>query len=153
MRLSSPAFEDGGRIPETYTCQGDDVSPPLVVEDVPDGAISLALIVDDPDAPRGAFDHWILWNLPADLRMLPAEIPPDPTVAGLGAAAQGENDFGRIGWGGPCPPPGRPHRYRFHLYALDAGLSLNPGSARDRLEAAMEGHIVAEAELVGTFGR
>ncbi len=153
MRISSPEFEDGGRIPKEYTCEGEGISPPLVVEDVPREAISLALIVDDPDAPRGEFDHWIIWNLPADMRTLPPAIPDSPTVEGLGAAAQGENDYGRIGYDGPCPPPGRPHRYRFRLYALDTTLSLNPGATRDRVEQAMEGHVVAEAEMVGVYGR
>lgn len=153
MRISSPEFEDGGRIPTAFTCEGEGISPPLVVEDVPSGAVSLALIMDDPDAPRGTFDHWIIWNLPADMRTLPAAIPDDPTVEGLGAAVQGENDFGRIGYDGPCPPPGKEHRYRFRVYALDTTLNLSPGATRDRVERAMEGHVVAEAEMVGVYGR
>lgn len=153
MRISSPEFEHGARIPRLYTCEGDDVSPPLAFDDVPDRAVSLALIVDDPDAPRGTFDHWLIWNIPSRVRTLPEAIPPQEVVEGLGPAAQGENDFGRIGYGGPCPPAGRPHRYRFRLYALDGVLDLSPGVGRERLERAMDGHVVGEAELVGVFGR
>lgn len=153
MFLGSPAFHDGEEIPRRYTCEGDDVSPPLHIQDTPAAASSLVLIVEDPDAPGGTFVHWLLWNVPSRVEMLPEAIPRTATVSGLSPAAQGTNDFGRIGYGGPCPPPGPPHRYRFRLFALDHTLSLDPGADRARLERAMEGHVLREAVLTGIFGR
>jgi Raf kinase inhibitor-like YbhB/YbcL family protein len=152
MRLSSPNLRDGASIPERFTCDGDDVSPPLVIEDIPDNARSLAIVVDDPDAPSGTFVHWLLWNLPADKREVPEGIPRDREVRQLANARQGTNDFRKIGYGGPCPPRGE-HHYRFHLYAVDDELDLNAGANRKELEQALEGHVVAEAELVGTYRR
>lgn len=153
MRLTSPEFEDGARIPQRFTCEGDDVSPPLVIDGIPDGAQSIALIVDDADAPRGSFDHWLIWNVPARLSTLPEAIPTERIVPGLGPAAQGRNDFGEIGYRGPCPPRGREHTYRFRVYAVDGVIHLDPGADRDALERALEGHILAEAELTGRYGR
>ena len=150
MRLSSPAFENGSSIPERYTCAGEDLSPPLHIEDVPHAAQTLALIVEDPDAPNGTFCHWILWNLSTETTDLPEELPAGETVLGLAPAAQGKNDFGTVGYRGPCPPEGDSHRYRFRLLALDAMLRLNPGSDRARLDEEIEGKILAETELIGT---
>jgi Raf kinase inhibitor-like YbhB/YbcL family protein len=153
MQISSPAFEEGSAIPARFTCGGEDLSPPLQIEGVPHAAQTLALIVDDPDAPRGTFVHWLLWNLSTEVTDLPEGLPMGNTVPGLAPAAQGTNDFGTVGYRGPCPPQGEDHRYRFHLYALDGMLRLNPGSDRARLEKEMEGKIVAEAELVCNFER
>jgi Raf kinase inhibitor-like YbhB/YbcL family protein len=150
MRLSSPAFENGSSIPERYTCAGEDLSPPLHIEDVPHAAQTLALIVEDPDAPNGTFSHWLLWNLSTETTDLPEELPVGETVLGLAPAAQGKNDFGTVGYRGPCPPEGDSHRYRFRLLALDAMLRLNPGSDRARLDEEIEGKILAETELIGT---
>lgn len=153
MELSSPAFDDGARIPERYTCDGEDLSPPLRFQGVPDAARSLAIIMDDPDAPRGVFVHWLIWNIPARVEALPEGIPPGEIVEGLAPAAQGRNGFGQLGYRGPCPPPGPEHRYRFRLTALDTILSLSPGVDRARLEEAMEGHVMDESVLTATYGR
>lgn len=153
MRLTSPAFEDGSTIPARYCCGGEDISPPLHIEDVPHAAQTLALIVDDPDAPKGNFVHWLLWNISTDATDLPEGLPAGETVPGMAPAAQGTNDFGSVGYRGPCPPDGEEHRYRFRLFALDGMLRLNPGSGLDRLEEEMAGKIVAEAELVGSVRR
>ena len=141
MQIESPAFVHNKPIPIRYTCQGEDVSPPLEFKNIPNGTKSLALIVDDPDAPNGTFDHWIVWNLPAQGGLLE-----DAKVA-----KQGKNHFGDSRYGGPCPPPGKPHRYFFKLYALDTTLDLPNGISKKQLEAAMEGHILAKAELIGTY--
>jgi Raf kinase inhibitor-like YbhB/YbcL family protein len=151
FEVSSPAFDAGASIPSRHTCDADDRSPGLRWGEPPEGTRSLALICDDPDAPVGTWVHWVLWNLPADARVLAEGIPPDKTLGD--GARQGLNDFRRIGYGGPCPPPGKPHRYFFRLYALDAWLDLEPGADRQQLEAAMKGHIVEQAELVGTYAR
>ena len=149
--LRSPAFGNGGQIPSQYTCGGSDQSPALAWNGVPAAARSLALIADDPDAPRGTWSHWLLWNLPARVTELPGGVPAREQLET--GARQGTNDFGRLGYGGPCPPPGRPHRYYFHLFALNAALNLNPGAGRGQLERAMKGHVVAEAHWMGTYGR
>ncbi len=151
IELSSPAFEGGGVIPRRYTCDGEDVSPPLEWGDLPEGTLSLALIVFDPDAPGGEFTHWLIYGIPADVGGLPEGVPGEGVVAGLGT--QGRNDFGRIGYGGPCPPPGPAHRYVFRLFALDAELDLPPGITRGELEAAVEGHVLGVGELVGLYSR
>lgn len=153
MVVGSSAFQEGEEIPRRYTCAGDDVSPPLHIQDVPDAATSLVVIAEDPDAPSGIFVHWLLWNVPSRVEMIPKAIPATETVEGLAPAAQGTNDFGKIGYAGPCPPPGPPHRYLFRVFALDQTLSLDPGADRERLERAMEGHVLEEAVLTGTFGR
>lgn len=153
MKLTSSAFQNGETIPERYTCEGEDLSPPLHIEGVPHAAQSLALIVEDPDAPKGTFTHWLLWNLSTQLTDLPEGLPQEKTVPGLSPAVQGKNDFGTIGYRGPCPPHGTTHRYRFRLLALNATLRLNPGSDQHRLDQELEGKIVGETDLVGTFGR
>jgi Raf kinase inhibitor-like YbhB/YbcL family protein len=153
MRLSSPAFEHGSVIPARHTCAGDDLSPPLHIEEVPRNAQALALILEDPDAPHGTFVHWLLWNLSTEASDLPEGLAEGETVLGLAPAAQGKNDFGTIGYRGPCPPQGTEHRYHFRLLALSEMLRLNPGSDRARLEQKLEGKIVAETSLLGSYGR
>ncbi len=152
IQLTSPAFKEGQPIPPRYTCKGEDISPALAWDAVPEGTKSLALIMDDPDAPRGIWVHWVLWNLPPDALALPEAIPPNATLDN--GAKQGLNDFPVIGYRGPCPPPGKPHRYYFKLCALDAPLGLKEGVARKAdLVAAMKGHVLAEGQLMGTFAR
>lgn len=154
MRLTSPAFEDGAEIPARHTSEGEDLSPPLRIEGVPPNAQALALVVDDPDAPSGAFVHWLLWNLSTETTDLPEGIPNGETVPGLAPAVQGKNEFGVVGYRGPAPPEGdAPHSYRFRLLALDSLIHLNPGSDRERFEEAVAEKIVAESELTGRFGR
>lgn len=150
MQLTSPAFADGGLIPRRYTCDGDDASPPLAWSGVPATTVSLALIADDPDAPRGTWVHWVLYNLPATTTSLPEALPTDERLPN--GALQGRNDFRRTGYGGPCPPSGT-HRYFFKLYALDTVLSLEPGATKQQLLQAMEGHVLAEAQLMGRYAR
>lgn len=151
--LTSPAFDQGARIPVEHTCDGADVSPPLRWEGAPEGAASYALVVDDPDAPRGTFVHWVLYDLPGHASELPQDVGPSQRLENLGEAAQGENGFGSIGWRGPCPPPGKPHRYVFRLYALDARLGLDPGVQRAEVDKAIEGRVIGIAELIGAYGR
>ena len=153
VQLTSEAFEDGGVIPVRHTCDGEDVSPPLAWSGAPAGTKSFALLVDDPDAPRESFDHWIAYDIPAAATTLPEGVDDSPRLASLGGSRQGRNGFGKVGWGGPCPPPGRPHRYVFRLYALDKTAGLDPGVKREALERALEGHVLATATLTGTFGR
>lgn len=151
--LKSDAFEDGGAIPSPYTCEGGDISPALTWEGLPEGTLSLVLIVDDPDAPdpaapRMVWDHWILYNVPPDAGGLEEAIPPDRLPPRCG---EGINSWGRTGYGGPCPPIGR-HRYFFRLYALDAVLPQGLGTpTKNELLLAMEDHILAHTELVGTY--
>ncbi len=145
MAISSLAFSGGGAIPGKYTCDGADVSPPLAIGAVPAGAKSLALIMDDPDAPMGTWVHWVAWNIPATTR----EIPENGLPAG---ASQGKNDWKRNSYGGPCPPSGT-HRYYFKLYALDIALNLGSSTTKRDLEHAMEGHILAKGELMGNYQR
>lgn len=144
MELKSPAFEKGGRIPAKYTCDGDDVSPPLEIGDIPEETETLALVMDDPDAPMGVFDHWVVWNIPADTTELPEDTQPDGTP--------GRNDFGRLDYGGPCPPSGT-HTYRLRVYALDRDLDLPRGSAKGELQREMEGHVLDESLLTGDYSR
>lgn len=151
LEITSPAFDDGDPIPERFTCDGPDVSPPIAWRSVPEAAQSLALIVEDPDAPAGTWVHWVLYGIDPNRSELPESVPAEPEV--LGGARQGENDFGDLGYGGPCPPPGGPHRYRFELYALDVEPDLGPGASADRLLQGMEGHVLAEGRLVGTYAR
>jgi Raf kinase inhibitor-like YbhB/YbcL family protein len=148
--LTSAAFADGGTIPKRYTADGEDVSPALTWHGAPPGTASFALVVEDPDAPHGLFTHWLIWNIGAESRRLDEEIPNEPELAGM---RQGENGFGRIGWGGPSPPKGPPHRYVFRLYALDAKLPLPRGGQRVLFDRALEGHILGEAKLIATYGR
>ncbi len=141
MKLSSPEFEHNGHIPKKFTCQGDDISPALIVEDIPEGARTLALVVDDPDAPMGTWVHWVVYNIsPAMSRIKEDSIP----------GIQVMNNFGRIEYGGPCPPSGT-HRYFFKVYALDTELSLKENSRKKDLEKAMEGRILGKAELIGLY--
>jgi Raf kinase inhibitor-like YbhB/YbcL family protein len=151
FRLSSEAFGPDEQIPVIHTCDGHNTSPPLAWPAPPDGTNAFALIMDDPDAPGGTFTHWVLIDLPPGSRTLTAgvEASERPPVGG----AQGGNDADGIGYTGPCPPPGDPHGYRFTLYALDQAVGLEPGASKGELLAAMEGHVLAEAELVGTYGR
>lgn len=148
--LTSAAFREGGMIPPAHTCDGRDASPPLAWTGSPPGTNSFALISDDPDAPGQTWVHWVVYNLPPSTRQLPEAFPPDEERPD--GMRQGMTDFGRVGYGGPCPPGGT-HRYFFTLYALDAMLSLPPGATKPQLEAAMKGHLLAEAQLMGTYRR
>lgn len=148
--LKSTAFENGGRIPRQHTCDGKDVSPPLFWTGVPDRTASLALLVNDPGAPRGDWVHWVLFDMLASRRELPEKIPPKETIWGGGT--HGLNDFGKLGWGGPCPPSGM-HEYIFALYALDVTLKLGPRATRDDVAKAMQGHILGQTRLVGNYAR
>jgi hypothetical protein len=151
LQVSSSAFKDGQAIPSKYTCDGEDVSPPLKWAGVPEAAKSVVLICDDPDAPVGTWVHWVLFNLPANITELEERVP---TTEALGnGARQGTNDFKRIGYGGPCPPRGNPHRYFFKLYALDEELDLKSGAAKRDVERAMEGHILAKGQVMATYKR
>ena len=151
MRLESPAFPDGGEIPRGHSRDGGDTSPPLSWSGVPAGTASLALVCDDPDAPRGTWIHWVLFNLPADAVELSPGVPTKPELKS--GARQGVNDSGAVGYAGPCPPPGSPHRYFFRLYALDCALNLPPGVKREAVDDAIAGHVLAESVLMGTFQR
>lgn len=151
LELTSPAFDDGARIPERFTCDGADVSPPLEIAGVPEEAASLALVADDPDAPAGTWVHWVLWGLPGDRRELPEGVPPGEE--GPDGARQGTNDFGNSGYGGPCPPPGAPHRYFFKLYALEGTPDLAPGATKEELLEAIDPRVVASCELMGRYER
>ncbi len=147
LQITSAAFAAGEPIPTKHTCDGEDVSPPLSWEDAPEATVSFALICDDPDAPAGTWVHWVIFGILAGSREIPT------SAFTPGGAKQGINDFRRIGYGGPCPPPGPAHRYFFKLYALDSGLELEEGATKRDLLAAMEGHILAEAQLMGTYQR
>ena len=148
--LTSTAFAEGEPIPSKYTCDGEDISPPLQWRDVPEGTRSFALIADDPDAPRGTWDHWLLYNLPAEARNLPEGVPAEAELSD--GSRHGQNSWSRLGYGGPCPPSGT-HRYFFKLYALDTLLELDAGASKERLSQAMEGHVLAEAVLMGVYTR
>jgi hypothetical protein len=144
MKITSSAFQEGGNIPSKFTCDGGDTSPPLQITEVPSGAKSLAFVVDDPDAPSGLFTHCTVWN-----------ISPQTATFGEGSTpkgVQGKNDFGKLGYGGPCPPSGA-HRYYFKIFALDRELDLPSGATRRQLNAAMKGHVVAQGELMGRYSR
>lgn len=150
MKLTSGAFKEGATIPEKYTCDGEDISPQLSWIDVPEGVKSFALISDDPDAPMGTWVHWVIYNIPAETRELPEGIKPDQQLPN--SSLQGMTDFHRIGYGGPCPPGGK-HRYYFKLYALNTKLGLSSGASKKEVEKAMQGHILAQAQLMGTYQR
>ncbi len=152
MRLESAAFADGTDIPLEHSGDGRDASPPLSWSGVPAAARSLALVCDDPDAPRGTWVHWVLYDLPPSLTGLASGVPKLERLPGGGV--QGKTDFGDIGWGGPAPPRGHgTHHYSFRLYALDAELALAPGATKAEVERAMKGHVLAEAKLTGTYRR
>jgi len=150
MEIKSPAFKEGELIPSKYTCDGPDISPPLEWSDAPAGTRSFALISDDPDAPVGTWVHWVIFNIPANVNKLDEDVPKKDVLSN--GARQGRNDFGRFGYGGPCPPGGT-HRYYFKLYALDKELDLKAGSTKRDLLKAMEGHVLAEAYLMGKYKR
>ena len=140
LKLISTAFSHNGHIPPLYTCEGKNINPPLIVENIPDGTKTLALIVEDPDAPRGTFDHWVVWN-----------ISPNEAIAeNSNAGISGTNGFGKTGYSGPCPPSGQ-HRYFFRVFALDDELDLPAGSTKEQLLDAMKGHVLATAELMGLY--
>lgn len=149
--LSSIAFKDEDTIPAKYTCEGKNVSPPLNWGEPPSGTKSLVLIVDDPDAPSGVFTHWVIYNLPPNVRNLEEEVPKgDKTPNG---GSQGKTSYGTTGYGGPCPPPGPVHHYRFMLYALDTRLELAPGATKKQVLDAAKGHILAQTEIIGLYRR
>jgi Raf kinase inhibitor-like YbhB/YbcL family protein len=150
LGLTSPAFQQGSPIPVAYSCRGRDVSPALNWGESPAGTKSLALIMDDPDAPMGTWVHWVIYNIPASARGLPEAVPAGPQLKD--GSLQGKNSGGQNGYNGPCPPSGT-HRYFFKLYALDTALSLSSGANKDQLLKAMQGHILAQAELMGTFSK
>lgn len=151
FQLTSEAFNHEDTIPQKYTCDGEDVSPPLNWEGAPTATASYILICDDPDAPVGTFTHWVVFNIPAEASSLPQGFPAMNDI--LGSEKQVGNDFKKIGYGGPCPPPGPPHRYYFRLYALDIALDLDADATRDDVEGAMDGHVLDKTELMGRYGR
>ena len=142
LTITSPAFQNNQPIPEKYTCEG--FNPPLSIEGIPQDTKSLALILDDPDAPSGTFDHWIVWNIPPSQNKIAEHTTP---------GTEGLNSDQEHGYIGPCPPPGKPHRYTFRVFALDMMLSLGANSSKKDLENAMKGHVLAEGKLIGLFGR
>ena len=149
LQLTTTAFSPGQPIPSRHAYDHDDLSPALQWSGIPAAAKSLALICDDPDAPRGTWVHWVLYDLPATTAGLSEGVPKSSELAN--GAKQGINDYKKIGYGGPCPPPGKPHRYFFKLYALDTKLDLKPGLAKKEVLQAMKAHIIAEGELMGTY--
>ena len=150
LSISSPAFKAGASIPAVYSCRGKDISPALSWGEPPAGTQSFALIMDDPDAPAGIWVHWVLYNIPAAARSLPEAVPSDAQLAD--GSLQGRNSGRALGYNGPCPPSGT-HRYFFKLYALDAPVSLRSGAGKEDLLKAMQGHILGQGELMGTFSR
>ena len=150
MQITSPAFGEGSMIPVKYTCDGQDISPPLAWKDAPSGTKSFALISDDPDAPVGTWVHWVAYNIPPNTNNLGENVKPEKEFQD--GMRQGNNDWPKIGYGGPCPPGGT-HRYYFKLYALDAMLSLKPGATKAQVLQAMEGHVLAEAQLMAKYKR
>ena len=145
LKVTCSAFTDGGMIPQKYTCNGRNVNPPLVVENVPEGAKTLVLIVDDPDAANGTWNHWLVWNMDRKTSKIEEDSVPSNAV-------QGANDFKKTQYGGPCPPSGT-HRYFFRVYALDVVLELAGGSGRSSLDDSMKGHILSQGELMGKYSR
>ena len=150
MKILSPAFQHEGMIPIKFSCKGDDISPPLKWENAPAGAKSFVLVCDDPDAPMGTWDHWLLFNIPASVTELQEGVPAQAELPN--GARHGKNSWGRKDYGGPCPPGGT-HRYFFKFYALDTLLDLKPGASKRELLNAMQGHILAQTELMGKFKR
>lgn len=145
LSVTSAAFNEGGSIPRKFTCDDKNMSPALAWSGVPEGTQSLALIADDPDAPAGTWVHWVLYDLPAGTLSLPEGV--------MGLGTEGVNGFGKTGYGGPCPPRGTTHRYFFRVYALNANLGLKPGATKAELENAMQGHVLAQGQLMGKYGR
>jgi Raf kinase inhibitor-like YbhB/YbcL family protein len=151
LPITSTAFAEGQPIPPKYTCEGSDISPPLTWTNGPANTRSFALIAEDPDAPMGTWVHWVIYDLTPSTKSLPEDVARTQFITGN--AKQGINDFHRLGYGGPCPPPGKPHRYIFKLYALDRTLDLKPGATKKDVETAMRGHVLAEGHLMGTYQR
>lgn len=153
IQILSTAFKNGHNIPSRHTCDGKNISPQISWGELSDGAVSIALIMDDPDAPSGTFVHWVIYNIPADLRELPEGIQKNDKLSD--GTMQGVSDFGGagIGYWGPCPPPGKFHHYYFKVYVLDAKLDLAPQASKKQLEEAMKGHILAKGEIMGKYGR
>lgn len=153
LKVESSAFDAGAAIPRKHTCDGGDLSPALSWSGAPESTREFAVVCDDPDAPGGTFTHWVIWGIPKSAATLPEGVAAGDEVATLASARQGTNGFRVRGYRGPCPPPGRPHRYHFRVYALSERIDLPAGSAVERLRAAMAGHVAAEGEIVGTYGR
>jgi Raf kinase inhibitor-like YbhB/YbcL family protein len=151
MQVNSKLISPGGEFPKRETCDGQDTSPQLAWSGAPPATESFALILDDPDAPGGTFTHWIVWNIPAGAHELAENLPKTAELAD--GACQGRNDFGKAGYGGPCPPPGKPHRYFFRLFALDNAPAVKAGAGREELERALQGHILARGELMRRYAR
>ncbi len=151
FEIKSAAFAQGADVPRKFTCDGQDVSPALSWSEPPKGTQGFALIMDDPDAPVGTWVHWVVYDLPGTVRTLPEGQPKERELAS--GARQGNNSWNRTGYGGPCPPPGPAHRYFFKLYALDTKTNLKPGATKADLEKTMQGHILAQAELMGRYKR
>ncbi len=151
LTLTSTAFAEGQPIPKKYSCDAENVSPALKWSAAPSNTRSFALITDDPDARADTWVHWVIYNIPANLAELPEGVPTSDAV--LNGALQGKNDFGKIGYGGPCPPRGNPHHYYFTLYALDTALTLQAGATKADLLRAMQGHILAQGQVIGTYKR
>jgi Raf kinase inhibitor-like YbhB/YbcL family protein len=151
LKVTSPAFVDNGFIPVKFTGQGANISPPLIIENISGSVKLIAIIMDDPDAPTGVFTHWLIWNIPAGITMIPEGIPNEAVVYSLGGALQGTNDFGKLGYGGPLPPIGQLHTYRIKVYALDAFLPLIAGIGKLTLENGLIGHIVQFGIIRGKY--
>ena len=151
ISVTSSAFTDSRPIPDKFTCTGSNVSPPLQWGNAPAGVKSFALITDDPDAPMGTWVHWVIYNLPPATMSLAENLPPSPELPD--GSKQGVNDFRQPGYGGPCPPPGKPHRYLFKIYALDTMLNLKSSATKKELLKAMDGHVLAQGQLIGTYQR
>lgn len=149
--LSSPAFKQGQPIPTKFTCEGENLSPELQWENLPAGIKNLVLIMDDPDAPMGTFVHWVIYNIPPTLTGLAEGVSTEPQVSGVGT--QGLNSARRSGYTGPCPPPGKPHHYYFTLYALDTQTSFEPGLSKEQVLQQIEGHVLAQGQVMGTYQR
>jgi Raf kinase inhibitor-like YbhB/YbcL family protein len=151
MQLTSAAFQEGDTVPKQYTGDGPDNSPPVRWSGAPEATKSFALVCEDPDAPRGTWVHWVIWNLPPDVHELSEGMPTSATLPNN--ARQGKNDFGKIGYGGPAPPRGKPHRYFFKIYALDGTLDLPEGATKKQLEQVLKDHVLASGQLMGKYGR
>lgn len=151
LSITSTAFQEGDKIPDKYTCQGQDISPPLAWSEPPEGTQSFVLIMDDTDAPGGVFTHWVMFNIPPNSCGLPEAVPTEAQLSDR--TIQGKNDFGRIGYGGPCPPTGRAHHYRFTLYALEKSSDLKAGVSKKQVLDAMQGYVLAQGELTGVYQR
>ena len=151
FRLTSSAFASGAAIPRDYTCEGPDESPELSWANPPSAAVTLAVVMHDPDAPVGDWVHWVAWNIPSGAHGVAAKLPKQDELPD--GTRQGRNSFGKIGYNGPCPPPGKPHRYFFRVYAVDSKLDLAAGATRGQLDTALKGHVLAQAEYMGTYKR